>query len=82
MKAATQLEESDFCLIHKNEALTAFDFESKNFGCERCVFEGTYRDPKFISWTAREIKDEFDYEYYRLLRNRGSLEDLSPQLVI
>lgn len=77
-KAAQNLEDHEFCQYHKGEHLVAFDFESRTFGCERCVYEGVYKDPKFVSWTAREIKDEFDYEYYQLLKYMGNVEEFSP----
>lgn len=68
-KAAQNMEEHEYCPLHKGESLVAFDFESRHFGCERCVFEGIYKDPKFVSWSAREIKDEFDVEYYQFLKH-------------
>ncbi len=62
-KAAQNLEDNETCMRHKNEHLVAFDEETKSFGCERCVFENKYNDPKFVSWYARDVKDEFDVEY-------------------
>jgi len=76
------MEDHEFCNLHKNESLVAFDYASRHFGCERCVFEGVYKDPKFVSWSAREIKDEFDVEYYQLLKHLQSVEELSPQMII
>lgn len=81
-KAAQNLDENEFCSIHRGEHLVAFDFDSKHFGCERCVYDGIYQDPKFISWTAREIKDEFDIEYYNLAKHIGNIEEFSPQFII
>ena len=81
-KASQNIEENENCPLHRNEALVAFDFDSKTFGCDRCVYDGLHKNPKFISWTAREIKDEFDTEYYRLMKNRANLEEFTPSLVI
>lgn len=74
-KAASFVDESEHCKVHKNEHLVAFDYDSRKFGCERCVFDGYYKEPKFVSWSAREIKDEFDNEYYKMLKNVGSVEE-------
>lgn len=63
-KAAQSLEGNEQCPIHRNEYLVAIDSDRKRLGCERCVFEGRHDDPKFVSLFAREIKDEFDIEYY------------------
>ena len=68
-KAAQFLEENETCPLHRNEYLVAIDSDRKKLGCERCVYEGHHLDPKFISLFAREIKDDFDNEYFRFLKN-------------
>lgn len=81
-KAAQNLDEHDSCEFHRGEKLVAFNYENKRFGCERCVYEGTNNLHKFISWEARDIKDEFDIEYFNLLKHLGNVEELSPQNII
>ena len=76
------MEENETCKFHKAEYLVAIDSDRKNLGCERCVYGGQQKDPKFISLFAREIKDEFDKEYVEFIKNQSGMGDLNPQLII
>ena len=79
-KAARNVQDSETCHKHKGEYLVAFDTASKNFGCERCVYEGRYEDPRFISIVASEIKEDFDTQYVEMIRVFKSKQNggLSP----
>jgi hypothetical protein len=72
------IEEDQTCGVHRNEYLVAVDYEARKFGCERCVFEGEDIEPKFISLAARDIKDEFDTEYFKFIENQSGIENLTP----
>ena len=69
-------EDDEVCSTH-NQGIVAFDENTGQTLCERCVYEGAGEQPVFMATVAKKINTAFQEEHSKFIGHCEELEEIN-----